>query len=209
MKYHLLVYDAKRDKKTTESLKIQDIDGIDVVFHFLQKDPSPFKKGSLYAYYIEIMQIPDNEVIILLEGGNYLAHKYVLQEVNRMYTVKKAFMTYGGNAPIAKTLPYENEEIFLSDIMNRKAREAPKKQMNLKTFYSGLFKKIRLTDLLVDGFFPEEGYDYQLMLPMLEMSEDRAIFSKDILHITNKKNQFSSDKNLLSLHSYSVIDNIF
>jgi hypothetical protein len=206
MKYHLLVYDGKSYAETIESIDNQDIRNIDFQVHYLKKGDQAFKKGALYAYYTEIMQIPDGEVVILLKGGCTLAHRSVISEIDRLYKEKNALMTYGGSVHAIEGK--QDNEVLLSDILNRNAREFPVRSMNLKTFYAALFKKIRLTDLLVEGFFPEEGFDYSLMLPMLEMAEERAIFSRDILHISKGCNRSDITIDLTALNPYSPIDGI-
>ncbi|MCH9617308.1 MAG: hypothetical protein SP4CHLAM5_04080 [Chlamydiia bacterium] len=204
MKYHLLVYDGKSYAETVESIENQEIRNIDLQVRYLKKGSETFKKGALYAYYTEIMQIPDGEIVILLKGGSTLAHPSVISEIDRLYREKNALMTYGGSVHTDEGK--QDKEILLSDILNRKAREFPVRSMNLKTFYAALFKKIKLTDLLVEGFFPEEGFDYPLMLPMLEMAEERAIFSKEILHIAKGCNKSSLSIDLTALNPYSPID---
>ena len=57
---------------------------------------------------------------------------------------------------------------------------------HLRTFYAGLFQRIKLTDLLdkTSKFF-RTGHDLVMMWPMLEMARDHAYFSPEVNYVYN------------------------
>ncbi len=64
---------------------------------------------------------------------------------------------------------------------------------HLKTFYAGLFKRIKLYDLQYDGKFFSMANDVAMMMPMLEMARNGHIkFISDILYVYNHHNPLSN-----------------
>jgi hypothetical protein len=70
-------------------------------------------------------------------------------------------------------------------------RHAPWVTSHLRTFYAGLFKRIKLSDLLYDGNFIPCSADFAMMYPMLEMAAERSKFIPDVLYVYNRQNPIS------------------
>ena len=67
--------------------------------------------------------------------------------------------------------------------------------MHLRTFYAGLFKKIKLGDFLFQGQFFQAACDTAFMFPMLEMAGNKAVHIQDILYVYNQANPKNNSRN--------------
>ncbi|MGE0009779.1 MAG: glycosyltransferase family 2 protein [Candidatus Babeliales bacterium] len=143
----------------------------------------------------------DNEIIVQVDGDDWLAHDQVFSILNRTYQEKQVWLTYGqfkghdgSQADICTPVP-------ANVIANRSFRTWPRwVYTHLRTFYAWLFKNIKLEDVIneqVPGyqgkFFPL-GNDAATYFPMLEMCGDKFAFIPDILYIYNRENPFLTAK---------------
>lgn len=140
--------------------------------------------------------LPDDKIIIQVDGDDWLAHDQVFSQLNKVYQTKDIWLTYGqfighdGNEkdmcqPVPKDV-----------IANRSFRSWQWVYTHLRTFYAWLFKNIKLEDFInerVPGFegkFFPQGNDAASYFPMLEMCGPRFSFIKDILYIYNRENPY-------------------
>jgi len=133
--------------------------------------------------YRAIHTCHSDEIVVIVDGDDWLAHDKVFNRLNREYN-RGYWLTYGqfkqfpsgkvgGSTPLIKNTPVRGQKWVLS---------------HLRTFYAGLFKQIKLKDLLYnDKFFPCCA-DFATMFPMAEMSGNRISFIPDILYVYNKTN---------------------
>ncbi|MCI5051722.1 MAG: glycosyltransferase family 2 protein [Simkaniaceae bacterium] len=148
--------------------------------------------GALKNIYTSIHgHIKDNEIVVLLDGDDFLADEDVLTHLNEVYSTQDVWMTYGqmreknsGMEGFCKPMPVEivNQNSF------RQHLEIPS---HLRTFYAGLFKKIKKEDLLFNGQFYPMTWDMAMMLPMIEMARDHFTFIPRVLYIYNDDNPIS------------------
>lgn len=134
------------------------------------------RKKALANLYTAIHMCKPDDIIVLLDGDDRFAHRNVLKEVNRMYTEHDVWLTYGqfrrfpdGTMGWCCPMP---EEI----IENNAFREFPTPPSHLRTFYAGLFHKIKREDLMYNGDFYPITYDLAIMYPMIEMARDHFMF---------------------------------
>lgn len=154
--------------------------------------------GALENLYNVIHALPNDSVVILVDGDDCLAHNKVLDRVAYEYLKSDIWLTYGqyayssGNGIIPYTemgvcalLPQEIIEKNLFRMHNWVTS-------HLRTFKAGLFKKIKKEDLLHEGSFYQMAWDIAIMMPMLEMSSKNHIsFIPDVLYIYNWQNPIS------------------
>jgi hypothetical protein len=78
---------------------------------------------------------------------------------------------------------------------------------HLRTFYAGLFKHIKLQDLLYKGNFFDVTWDKAILFPMLEMAAGRCACIKDVLYIYNCATPYNDFKMKLlwQIHCDKVI----
>lgn len=127
------------------------------------------------------IDLPDDEIIVWLDGDDYLAHDRALEVVQRAHD-SGAWVTYGqfiwerqggtlgfpgplwgGNVPIRQDRWYASL---------------------LRTFRAGLAKRIRDTDLRdLDGGYAGWVPDQRIMLAVCEMAGPRAVFIPQVLAV--------------------------
>ena len=95
----------------------------------------------------------EDEIVIVLNGEDWLAHEWVLSSLNQYYADPDLWLTYGQYCefPSYKTGGARNYRKSEWDGL----REAPFAAGHLKTFYAGLFRKVAREHLTQHGaFFP-------------------------------------------------------
>lgn len=152
-------------------------------------------RGAMANYYHGIRLCADNEIVIALDGDDWLAHEGVLTRLNEIYADPDVWMTYGSSVEYpsyrksgwARLLP---DRV----IKNNSFREYKWSTSHLKSFYAGLFRGIRLQDLLIDGKFYDTASDLAYMFPLLEMAGKHSRFVKDVLYVYNRSSPLNDDK---------------
>lgn len=153
-------------------------------------------RGALANFYAAIHSCANGEIVVALDGDDFLAHDEVLLKLNRIYTQNNVWMTYGSylDYPTYKREVIECKEIAPKVIKNNSFRKESWVSSHLRTFYAGLFKRIRLEDLLYNGkFYPMAG-DLAMIFPLLEMAGSHSYFVKDILYLYNRTNPLNDHK---------------
>lgn len=147
-------------------------------------------KGALANLYDAIHSCPDNVIIITLDGDDWLHRSDVLSIINRAYADPNVWITFGqfifhpdGRTGYCRDI---TQEEFTQD------RRWCHVATHMRTFYAGLFKKIKREDLLQsNGKFFEVTWDKAMMAPMLEMANRRWKFISDIVYVYNFTNPLS------------------
>jgi glycosyltransferase involved in cell wall biosynthesis/SAM-dependent methyltransferase len=150
--------------------------------------------GALANIYNMIYSCSDDEIVLTVDGDDWLANNEVLNKLNQVYSNNDIWMTYGQyqnstdkHIGIAKAYP--------ANIVNGNSfRSYAWLASHLRTFYVWLFKKIRREDLMKDGKFYQMTWDFAMMFPILEMSGTHSQFISDILYIYNLENPINDHK---------------
>ena len=149
--------------------------------------------GCLANLFQVIHQLPDDMIVLIVDGDDWLAHDHVLARLEKCYNNSDVWLTYGqyiyypeGEIGICKAIP---DEI----IKTNSFRKYNWVTSHLKTFYAGLFKRIKLEDLQYDSKFFSMANDVAMMMPMLEMARNGHIKCiPDILYVYNHHNPLSN-----------------
>lgn len=163
------------------------------------------RKLGLRNYYEAIVEYThDEEIIVNLDGDDFLANKNVLWLLNKIYSTeqKDIWLTYGQFVTMLGKCAGWNVRIPQRVIQNNDFRSFPDMPTHLRTFYSWLFKRINKADLLYEGRFFEMTWDYAFMLPMLEMCGGRFMFIDKPLYIYNDSNPINDHKVNKALQDY-------
>jgi glycosyltransferase involved in cell wall biosynthesis len=154
-------------------------------------------KGAMENLYHAIHSCSDQEIVVCLDGDDWLAHDKVLERLNEFYANPDVWLAYGGY----REYPSYNKGVYSKQLPARvinknKFREHPWSTSHIRTFYAGLFKQIKLQDLFKDGKCVETAYDIAMMMPMLEMAGKKIFYiKKDIFYIYNHANPLNDDLN--------------
>jgi glycosyltransferase involved in cell wall biosynthesis len=152
--------------------------------------------GSLANYTHAIASCNDEEIVLTVDGDDFLAHEWVLEKLNRLYANQEVWMTYGNflDYPSYRQEPVTCQKLSARVIHNQSYRKEAWVTSHLRTFYAALFKRIKREDLLYKGnFYPMAG-DLAYVFPMLEMAGSHVRFVPDVLYLYNRGNPLSDHK---------------
>lgn len=135
-------------------------------------------KGAAYNYieYIDQFIESDNDIIIHLDGDDWLFDEHVLEKLNNFYNSKDCWMTYGGfvcyDGSDNITLPYPQSTPYSDFVHEHKLyRRDLWRASHLRTFRAFLFKSIDKKDF--KSRFNNEYFwhasDLSWQFPCLEM----------------------------------------
>lgn len=166
--------------------------------HHVQLIREDIKKGRARNLYYAIHGCEDQEIVILLDAKDSLAHEYVLNWLNRAYCEDHIWMTYGGSClfPSFKFLGGRKDipdrvyrhHSFRSHALSRSFIYRP-----LQSFYAGLFKQIRLEDFTKDNKFLN-AWEYACMIPLAELAGKHVRFVTDVLYFRHANTRLSESK---------------
>ena len=190
---HYLVDDISTDK-TSERVEeiIKDNDKF-----FLIKNKS--KKFALQniSDTLDSIDISDDDIVVILDGDDWLASQNVLGSLNEEYEKTNCLMTYGSYVEYPSLKRGKFSRKIPKDIIdNQSYRQSAWMSSHLRTFRYKLWKKIDKKDFINDdtGKFFKAAWDLAFVLPMLEMCGDRARHMEEVLYIYNRTNPLNEDK---------------
>ena len=150
--------------------------------------------GATANIYTAIHTCQKHEIVIILDGDDSLAHPNVLNHLNAIYQDPNVWLTYGqfqwfpNNVKgFAQPLPDEVHE-------KNSIRQYGWVTSHLRTFYAGLYQKIKKEDLMYNNqFYPMAG-DLAIMFPLVEMASTHCKFVNETLCIYNSANSLNDEK---------------
>lgn len=159
-------------------------------------------RKALCNLYHAIHSCRDEEIVILLDGDDWLSNNSVLKELNRYYNDPNVWLTYGQYITYPKyELGISREPIFKAHLKYGNLRKVGPFSKStdwffshLRTFYAGLFKKIKKEDLLYNGEFFSSAWDFAILFPMVEMAREHAVYIPNVLYIYNRETPYNDDK---------------
>jgi glycosyltransferase involved in cell wall biosynthesis len=148
---------------------------------------------------------PDQEIIVVVGGEDWLAHEWVLARLNQYYANPDLWLTYGQY----REYPEYSLGFSRPQAEDKPIRQQPFVASHLKTFYAGLFRHIQESDLSFSG-------DFAYMAPMLEMAKGHSTFVPEILYIENRSTPtqedretvLRSEKTIRGLQAYPPVERI-
>lgn len=147
------------------------------------------RRGHLANQYDAIGSIAKHEIVVNVDGDDWLAHDNVLSYLNMQYQDPNVWLTYGQFAFLSSNKPGYCKPIAQQYLISGKIRIMSQFIFShLRTFYAGLFHHIKRNDLLYEGNFYPRAADVAIMYPMIEMAGDHALFIPEILYIYNNRN---------------------
>jgi len=161
-----------------------------------------------------IQTCSDQEIIVFVDGNDWLAHEWVLQKLNQYYANPNLWLTCGQ----FRTYPQFNlGEISLDLRQIKELRYHPFESFQLQTFYASLFKKIRQSDLMEFEEYRDASFSGAFMIPMMEMAQDHfeyiphVLYVKNSLALSEEKGEISLNfkNSIRSLSSYTPLESLF
>ena len=164
------------DKSTDNTLnKVKDIVGELSNWTIINNKEN---KGAQYNYFehLDTFLNNDNDILIHLDGDDWLYDDNVLKNLNKYYNEKDCWMTYGGfvcwNGSEEVTLPNPQSTPYPEFIHKYKMyRNDVWRASHLRTFRSFLIKAVHNSDLKsnIDGKYYWHAADLAHQFPCLEM----------------------------------------
>ena len=191
--YQCVIIDDCSTDKSVEVIE-QEIEG-NSNFLFIKNEERKLALRNIYDA-IRASQPSPEDVIITLDGDDFLYGDKVLEKVNDTYETADCLLTYGSYAEF----PSNRRGKFCKKIPNHiikinSFRESQWMSSHMRTFKVKLWDSIKKEDLLeTDGRFCDGAWDMVFMFPMLEMSAERSAFIEDVLYIYNRSNPLNEDK---------------
>lgn len=149
--------------------------------------------GAMANLYKAIHSCNNDEIIVTVDGDDWLYHPEVLKQLNEVYSSREVWFTHGtliehpwGNVTWCEPIPDE--------IVARNAFRDFKCPSHLRTFYAWIFKKIPLEDFMYDGQFLRMTWDMAIMYPIAEMSAERHAFISDVNYVYNMETPINDNK---------------
>lgn len=155
---------------------------------------NPVRVGALANLYSAIHSCKKNEIVVSLDGDDWLAHENVLSYLNNVYADPNVWLTYGQFVIYPNNAPGFASAVPEKVVHERSFRDNPGGITHLRTFYAGLFQEIKKEDLLYEGNFYPMAWDVAMLMPMCEMAGNRIKFIPDVLYVYNLSNPINDEK---------------
>lgn len=138
-------------------------------------------KTWFFAHLEEHVTIYDNDILVFLDGDDFLACENVLSYLNSIYNQTNCWMTYGGmlvwNGGENYVEPYpQNSEIPTTILATRDFRRDTWRTSHLKTMRGFLWKQFNKKDIMPNGQPMVGPDDLAIMYAMLEMTPNNKIY---------------------------------
>lgn len=143
------------------------------------------RRGALANTYKAAWRCKPDEIIAILDGDDWFAHENVLRKLNSVYSDPDVWVTYGQFVYYPCGSPGWAEEVPKSIIDQNAFRDYSWVTTALRTFYAGLFQKIKKEDLFYNGDFFFMSGDLAYMWPIVEMAGHHSRFISEVLYVYN------------------------
>ena len=146
---------------------------------------------------LEAADLNDEDIVVILDGDDWLAGPDVLSKLNDIYNSENCHMTYGSYVEYPSNVRGKFAKQIPDNIINENLfRESEWMSSHLRTFKFKLWKKINKDDFVYSKTekFYKAAWDLAFVFPMLEMVGDKAKYVKDIMYVYNRQNPLNEDK---------------
>jgi glycosyltransferase involved in cell wall biosynthesis len=131
----------------------------------------------------------DQDVIVTIDGDDWLYHDRVFERVDWEYRKRNVEMTYGQCLVYPRGWLGLARPYTLEQLEGRDFRVVEPRWTHLRTFRAHLWQRIRDADLRTPyGQYYRYATDHAFMNPLLEMASPHIGCIRDILYVYNTKN---------------------
>jgi glycosyltransferase involved in cell wall biosynthesis len=152
------------------------------------------KQGPLACTCGAVFLCGKEEIVVDLDGNDWLAHEGVLSCLNELYQDPDVWMTYGQFLRYPRYTRGSAFEVPEEVIEENRFRSFGGAVTHLKTFYAALFQEVDKGDFLFEGKFIEKAGDMAYALPLLEMAGRRICFVPEVLYVYNEAQPLNEHK---------------
>ena len=187
-----MIDDVSDDKSATIAM-LSTLD--DKRFKLIENEDKKYALQNISDAIASIEDIKDDDIIILLDGDDWLPSSKTLSHLEKVYSENQCLMTYGSYvyAPSGEK-GVEPSKYPQEVIDNNSYRQDQWRASHLRTFKYKLWKELDQNDLQNDDGYYKVAYDQAIMLPLLEMAGNKAIYIPEVMHVYNRINPLNVDK---------------
>ena len=180
---------------STDSTLEKVLDNSPVEFEVVQNKQKKYALKNIYDS-IEVLKPDEEDVIVVLDGDDWLSNDYVLSTLDEYYNKQKCLVTYGSFVSFPDgQIGQEASEYPKEVIESNSFRKDKWRASHLKTFKYSLWKKIDQKDFKnQEGSFYEISYDQAMMLPLLELAGEKSKYIPEVLCVYNVGNPNAVNK---------------
>lgn len=165
------------------------------------------RKGAMANHYHAVWMCEDDDIIVHVDGDDWLKHNDVLSVINNAYQSPDVWLTYGQFERYPGCQKGYCRPMPPAVIMRNAFREIDWLTSHLRTFYAGLFKQIKVRDFIYQDSFFKVTCDMAMFFPLLELAAHHIMCIEDILYVYNEETNTNDYKIFLldQLHCDRVI----
>lgn len=184
----VLIDDVSTDNSFTLA---KNLIGNDERFILIKNEQKKYKTWNYVSVLNDNSDIDDNEIIVELDGDDWMAHSNVLSHINSVYSDDNVWITNGSFKYASGGMGFSSEQKNFIDL-----RKIVFTASHLRTWKAFLWRKIKGDDHKdSDGRYWKINADLAYMLPMLEMASHKHYkFIPEILLIYNDLNPLNDHK---------------
>lgn len=185
------------DLSTDNSVKlIEEFIKNDDRFILIKNETKLFQVGNYDNILRNIQNIDDNDVVVEIDGDDWLPDSKVLERINNLYTDKNVWISNGSFKYPNGSPGFSSKQENLDNLRNSRFTAS-----HMRTWRVFLWRKIKQDDLKdKNGFYWNATGDLSFMYPMLEMSgEEHYRFMSEINYVYNDTNPLNEHKTDLGL----------
>jgi len=181
---HIVVDDASTDKTYIE-MKIHEHERVR-----LYRNDKNVKWVRNALLYLDDHVLDEEDVIVILDGDDWLAHNEVFEWLRQIYTLSETWMTYSlfeyPDGRDSSWIPQYSTNV----LKERTFRDVVWSFTHLRTFKAFLWDSLDKNDLRgPDGNYTLYTYDQALLFPMLEMCPYGGVkFIDNVMYVYNNEN---------------------
>jgi glycosyltransferase involved in cell wall biosynthesis len=151
------------------------------------------RAGAMANHYRAAYSAQDEEIVVTIDGDDWLSDDLVLARLNAVYGASEVWMTHGN------LMEYPHGQVgwcepVPSKIIAANAFRTFKCPSHMRTYYSWIFKKIQLEDLVYQGKFLPMTCDMAIMYPIAEMAGERHAFISQVNYVYNMVTPINDNK---------------
>lgn len=153
------------------------------------------KQLSSAVHAIEALECENEDVVIILDGDDWLFHSRVLETLHEIYAREHVWLTYGEFVSYTSRTTCFSRKITWWEHFRRSYRKGGWRFCHLHTFKAFLWNRIKDDDLRdEDGNYLTSCCDVAVIYPMLEMAGPKSRYVPQILVEYNDVNPLQVEK---------------
>ena len=193
-------YDKSTDFTLNYLTKATEDDTRTLIYH--NPNPGCFLNCFMgtYNHYRSTGLIQDDDIIVEIDGDDWLMHPFVFSYLNEVYQNENIWMTYGQYVHYTDGSVGGHYHMHLDNQVDElnAYRQATFPYSHLKTFKAFLINNITYEDLTdpTTGKYFNAAADFALSMPLVEQAGKSRIFRvPDPLYIYNNSSEVESETN--------------